>query len=136
MYSYDYSRKTAASIDVWQKYKSIVEKHRREEEKELQDLLKDLSNYFRSNGMDLDLSKSYMEKIPRGSDGYDLAGSFRLTEREENSVKLSEFPPAKMLEHVRQRVEESTNLWCRPKLVSMKETPRGPVGTFDCEFGE
>lgn len=130
-YSYDRT-KTAAKLDVYDKWRDIVEKHDQEERKEMDALVKSLVNYFRSVGFDLDVSKSWLGKDYRGSDGHRLMGQFVITEREENTVKYAEYP--KM--DVRGWVEEATGLYGSPRKVGEKQTPRGIITTFVVELGE
>lgn len=134
MYSYDRTQtKTAAKLDVFDKFRDIVKKHEEAEAKELQALVKSLVNYLKSVGYDLDVSKSWLDKARRGSDGYQLTGQLLITEREENNVKFADLPK---LDSVARWVEEATGLHGSPRKVSEKETPRGTITTFVVELGE
>lgn len=79
--------KKAAKMDLWREWKNIVEKHEDAEGRDMQALLKELVNYMRSVGYDLDVSKSHLGKEWHGSDRWRLSGQLVITEREENTVK-------------------------------------------------
>lgn len=86
-YTYFRKPKTAATMDFWSKWREIVRKHEKEEERDFDGLLKESVNYLKSVGYDLDLSKSYLGKRYHGSDGVRIVGSLWITERPENQVK-------------------------------------------------
>jgi hypothetical protein len=129
MYGYD-RRKTAASMDVHQKWREIVQKHAAAERHDLQAVLHEMVNYLRSVGYDLDVSKSELDKQWHGSDGWRLVGQLMITEREENTVK------AETPEQVRKWVEEATGLYGYPKKIGEQQTPRGPISTWVVDIGD
>jgi hypothetical protein len=126
MYSYD-RRKTAAKMEVFDQWRDIVERHEKAEQREFKLLLHELVPYFKSNGLDLDVGKSFIGKEWHGSDGWRITGQFVVSERAENTVK-SETP-----ESVKGWVEEATGMYCHPR----KQAPL-PTGGFTwvCELGE
>jgi hypothetical protein len=134
-YSYNRRVRTAAKLDVHDKWSDIVRKHEAAEQQEFQHLLHELVNYFKSNGFDLDVSKSYIGKEWHGSDGWRRSGQLTITEREENNVK------SKTPEQVKVWVEEATGLYGYPKKISEKPSRSGPhpgepVGTWVVDIGE
>lgn len=87
--TYDYDRaKTAATMDVHAKWRAIVDKHAEAERREMQALLKDMVKYLKSNGLDLDINRSYLSKVEHGSDGMRLSGELIVSERAENVLKI------------------------------------------------
>lgn len=133
MYDYDRRTKTAATLDVYDKWRDIVKKHDDAEQKDFESLLKELVKYFKSVGYDLDTTKSWLGKRYSGSDGVRITGEFWITEREENNVKFNDLP---RIDNVKMWVAEATDLYGYPKKVGEKETPRGTVSTFIVEIGE
>lgn len=86
--SYDRRPKMAAKIDLYDKWRDVVDRHDAAERKEMQALLKEAVPYLRSNGLDLDLKRSYLSKYYSGSDGVRMEGVIYVTEREENSMPV------------------------------------------------
>lgn len=134
MHNYD-RRKTAAKLEVHEKWREIVEKHEAAERHDFQALLHELVNYFKSVGFDLDVSKSYIGKEWHGSDGWRREGTLTITERDENNVKSSK------PEDVKKWVEEATGLYAYPKKISERPSKGGPhpgepVGTWQVDIGE
>lgn len=84
MYSYD---RTAASTDLRNEWREIVDKHDDAMHKDFEGLLKKAVPYLKSVGYDLDLNRSYLGVEARGSDGKRMAGMLTITEREENTVQ-------------------------------------------------
>jgi hypothetical protein len=79
--------KTAAHLDVYKKWREIVQKHDEAEKKELQALLHELVNYLKSVGYDLNVNRSHIGKANHGSDGARLYGQLVVKERDENVSK-------------------------------------------------
>jgi hypothetical protein len=86
VYSYD-RQKTAAKLDVHSKWQDIVMKHEAAESHDFKALVHELVPYLKSNGYDLDVSKSHISKEWHGSDGWRLSGMLTITERAENVAK-------------------------------------------------
>lgn len=128
-YSYD-RRKTAATLDVHDKWRDIVQKHEAAEQKDFQALLHELVPYLKSVGYDLDVSKSEIGKFYHGSDGVRRSGTLVITEREENTVK------AEKPEQVKKWFEEATGLYGHPTKMGEKQTPRGTVYTWAVDITE
>jgi len=126
MYSYD-RRKTAAKLEVFEKWRQIVDKHEIAEKRDFEVLLVAMVPYFKSNGLDLDVKNSFIGKEDHGSDGWRITGWLTVHERAENNVK-SETP-----ESVKMWVDEASGLYCHPR----KKAPL-PTGGFTwvCELGE
>jgi len=95
-YSYDRRLKTAAKLEVWHAWQDIVQKHEQAEARDFQALLHELVPYLKSNGYDLDVSKSYIGKEYHGSDGWRLTGQLQITERPENVTKATTPQQVKM----------------------------------------
>lgn len=132
MYSYDRS-KTAASMNLYREWRDMVNKADRDLRQEFSELLKKAVPYLKSVGYDLDVSKSYLDKEPRGSDGDRLIGMLYVTEREENNVV------APNAESVRRWVDEALGLWGRPRKVSEGPgTNRAgqPLASWEVDLGE
>jgi len=87
---YDYARaarsKTAASMDLHEEWRQIVDSHASAESRELFRLLQKTTDYLHSVGMDLVTDKSYISKRYHGSDGYRLEGQLVVKERDENTT--------------------------------------------------
>lgn len=97
--SYSYDRtKTAARMDLYSEWRSIVDEHERAEQRDFEALLKELVKYLFSVGYDLDLRKSWLGKYYHGSDGVRMEGNLHVTERPENTVKHED--PRKVVEWV------------------------------------
>lgn len=125
--------KTAAKLDVYDKWQDIVQKHEAAERKDLAALVHELVPYFKSNGYDLDVSKSYLAKRWHGSDGWRIEGMFTITERDENNVKATK------PEQVKKWVEEATGLYGTARKLSEQPSKSGPhpgepVGTWQVEI--
>ncbi len=127
--------KSAAKLEVYPKWRAIVEKHEAAERKEMAALVHELVPYFKSNGYDLDVEKSYLAKRWHGSDGWRMEGMFTITEREENNVKATK------PEQVKTWVEEATGLHGYPRKLSERPAkggprPGDPITTWQVEISE
>lgn len=105
--------RTAAKLDVYSKWNTIVRKHEQAEAKELNGLLKSLVPYLKSVGLDLDLNRSSLGKYHHGSDGLRMEGILIVQDRPENTVPTT-------TASVRNWVEEATGLYG-----SVRELSRG-----------
>lgn len=103
-YSYDRRTKVAVKLEVHDKWRAIVEKHAKAEEEDLKDLLRDLVKYMKSEGMDLDLKRSWLGKTYAGSDGIRRAGELYFSESPSNVVQANE-------RTIQKWVEEATGMW-------------------------
>lgn len=103
-YDYDHSKTAVAKLDLWDEWRDIVKKHDTETQQELEGLLRRLVPHLRSAGFDLDLTKSYLDKRYKGSDGVRIVGELTVIDREENSV----YSPNK--ESVKKWVEMATGM--------------------------
>jgi hypothetical protein len=129
MYSYDRRPrgKTAAKLEVFHKWREIVDKHEMAERRDFVALIHELVPYFKSNGLDLDVKMSSIGKEDHGSDGWRIAGWLTVNERAENNTK-SETPDS-----VKMWVEEATGLYCHPR--KLHPLPTGGY-SWICELGE
>lgn len=102
-YSYD-RRKVAVQLDVHDKWRDIVDKHAKEEQKDFEDLLKDMVKYLKSEGLDLDVKRSSLGKYYAGSDGVRMTGELVVSERPENTIEAN-------AKSIQKWVQAATGLW-------------------------
>lgn len=81
MTDYDRRSKTAAKIDLHDKWRDIVDKHRVAEAKDMERLLKSCAAPLKKAGFDLDMRKSYLDKYHSGSDGTRMEGMLYIEQR-------------------------------------------------------
>lgn len=104
MYSYD-RQKTAAKLDVYSKWRDIVDKHDAAERKEMDALLQDMVRYLRSEGLELDVKRSHIGKYYHGSDGVRMEGTLVVAEAWNNVAQ------ALKPDWIRKWVEAATGLY-------------------------
>ena len=131
MYSYD-RRKTAASMDAHAKWRDIIRKHEKAEREELDALVKEMAKYLKSEGLELDVRKSYLEKDYHGSDGYRLTGALIVSESKENNVKVTD------PQWIRKWVEAATGLYGFVMKTgegpALRQVDDLPVGVWEVTF--
>lgn len=81
MTDYDRRSKTAAKMDLHDKWRDIVDKHRKAEAKDMERLLKSCVAPLKQAGFDLDMQKSYLDKYYAGSDGTRMEGMLYIEQR-------------------------------------------------------
>lgn len=114
--------KTAAKMDLFAKWRQIVEKHEKAEQDDLEKLLKSAVPYLKSVGYDLDLKHSWLGKQWGGSDGWKWTGNLRISERKENTTQ------APNADSVRKWVSQALDLHGFPQKIS--------EGVWDVGIGE
>lgn len=116
MYSYDRRNKTAAKMDLYDKWRNIIEKHTEAEMIELQGVLKAAVGPLRSVGLDLDLRLSSIGKYYHGSDGVRLEGYLFVKERDENTFKIfEEYSGSEAAQKVSARLNEALGFHGTPE---------------------
>ena len=111
MTSYDFRNRVAAKMDLYSKWRDIVDKYRKQEAKDFEGLLKSAVPYLRSVGYDLILSESYLDRYNSGSDGVRIEGLLVIRDRDENTVKSIEFGERDGARRVRDWVDEALNMY-------------------------
>lgn len=125
MYSYD-RRKTAAKMDLHDKWSDIVDKHRKAEAKDMEKLLKSCVAPLKAAGWDLDLKSSYLDKYSSGSDGNRLSGNLRLIQRGERPLGGG---GGTTRQHIESMLQNTLDVWSgAPREVS--------DGTWDVDISE
>lgn len=111
--------KQAATLDLHSEAKEIMRAHQRAEADELKALLAKSVPYFRSNGFDLNVRESLIDKEWHGSDGWRLTGQFVVTEREENSLKARDWEAtghdSRAKQMIRTYVQEASGIYTFPR---------------------
>lgn len=92
-------------MDVDAKWAAIVRKHAEAERREMQDLLEEMARYLGSQGLILDLKRSYLGKDDHASDGARMSGELTVMEDPQNNIK------AETEDMIRKWVQEGTGLY-------------------------
>jgi len=111
MYNYDRRKKTAAKMDLYAKWRDIIDAHAEAERRDLDNLLKSTVPYLKSVGLDIDLRRSYLSKYYHGSDGVRIEGMLYLKDRPENTVKLIEFGEREGAERVSKWLDSAIDMY-------------------------
>jgi len=111
MDSYDFRNRKAASMDLHDQWRDIVDEHRKQEYKDFSKLLKKAALYLGSVGFDLLEKDSYLEKYYSGSDGVRMAGQLVIRDRDENTVKMIEFGESEGKKRVTKWVDQALNVY-------------------------
>jgi hypothetical protein len=131
-YSYD-RQKTAAKLDVHSKWRDVVDKHAEAEQKDFEALLKDTAKYLKSEGLDLDLKRSWLGKRYSGSDGVRRTGELYVSERPENTIEANE-------RSIVRWVEAATDMHGSARKVgegpAKRQVDDKPVGVWVVDVGE
>lgn len=132
MYSYD-RRKIAAQMDVPAKWHDIVTRHAAAEAREMEDLLHEMARYLKSEGLVLDVGRSYLGKEFHGSDGFRREGQLVVSEAKENTIKGSK-------EQIEKWVRAATELHGSAKKIgdgpALRQVDDEPVGVWQIDISE